>query len=212
MNKVLVVAHQKGGVGKSTIAANLATELAKVYDVNIVDLDLQKSLTYYNNMREESGLKPLYIQDINSSADLKELINNNKKLLVIDAGGYDSDINRIAISGADILITPVSDSGVELIGLLAFRKIIRDLRENRKDLKAYILFNKIHVRAGGNSLNEIYKFANENAEFAHLNTLIRDRIDYKRAFDAGQSVIEFNVKAKKEMDELIKEVIKHGNN
>jgi chromosome partitioning protein len=210
MNKIIVIAHQKGGVGKSTIAANLATELSKKFQVDIIDLDLQKSLTYYNNLRSNSGLNPLNVIQVDSPTMLKAIINNNQKLLLIDAGGYDSDINRVAISGADILITPVSDSGIELVGLLAFRTILRDIRTFRPDIKANVLLNKIHTRTGNASLEEIYRFINENPEFSRLTSILRDRVDYKRAFDCGKSVVEFNNKAAQEMKGLIDEVIKNG--
>lgn len=207
MNKIIVIAHQKGGVGKSTIAANIATELAKKFAVSVVDLDLQKSLTYYNNLRGNAKLAKLDIVNVTSTNELKTLINNNQKLLVIDAGGYDSDINRVAISGADLIITPVSDSGIELVGLLAFRNILRDIRKHRPDLIAKILLNKIHTRAGNTSLNEIFEFVENNSEFGRLNSILRDRIDYKRSFDAGKSVVEFNSKAADEMNDLIKEIL-----
>lgn len=210
MEKIIVIAHQKGGVGKSTIASNLATELDKKYKLKVIDLDLQKSLTYYNNLRGSAGLKKLDITDVNSANELKTLINNNKQLLVIDVGGYDSDINRLAISGADLLITPVSDSGVELIGLLAFRKTLRDIRKSRTDLKAKVLLNRVHSRTGEASLNEIYNFINDNVEFEKLDTILRDRVDYKKAFDIGKSVVEFNSKAANEINNLIKEVINNG--
>lgn len=210
MNKIIVIAHQKGGVGKSTIAANIATELSKAYAVNVIDLDLQKSLTYFNNIRKNAQLKSLNIVEVNSVNQLKDLINNNQKLLIIDAGGYDSDLNRVAISGADVLITPVSDSGIELVGLLAFRAIMRDIRKFRPDLTSRVLLNKIHVKTGENSLKEIFNFIQDNPEFEQFKTILRDRADYKKAFDAGKSAIEFNGKALREIQNLINEVIQNG--
>jgi chromosome partitioning protein len=205
MNKVIVVAHQKGGVGKSTIASNIAVELSKFYNVRVVDLDLQKSLTYFNNLRKSANLTQCNIVNISSPNDLKELINNNTGLLIIDAGGYDSDINRVAISGADILVTPVSDSGIELVGLLAFRQILRDIRKVRPDLKSHVLLNKIHQWANA-SLNEIFDFIKNNDEFTKFNAILRDRADYKKSFDAGKSVIEYNNRAVDEMNGLISEI------
>ena len=207
MNKIIVIAHQKGGVGKSTIAANLATELSKQNKTSIVDLDLQKSLTYFNTLRADEKLQALEILEVKTSNELKMCINNNKHLLIVDAGGYDSDLNRIAIAGADMIITPVSDSGIELVGLLNFREIIRDARKYRSTIQAHILLNKIHPWANS-SLNEIFDFINANPEFTKLNSILRDRADYKKAFDSGKSVIEQNGKAKEEMQTLINEVSK----
>ncbi len=208
---IIVVAHQKGGVGKSTIAANLAVELSKKCELVVIDLDMQKSLAYFNSVRKNANLTPFDIQHIKTTDELKNLINNNNKVLLIDVGGFDSDMNRIAILGADLIITPVSDSGIELIGLLSFRNILREIREHRKNLTASILLNKVHPSAS-TSLAEINKFINENHEFAKLNTIIRDRVEYKRAFDTGMSVIEQGGKASVEMNNLILEIIKNGKN
>ena len=43
--------------------------------------------------------------------------DNKDNLLIIDSGGYDSQINRMALVEADILITPVGISQIELFGL-----------------------------------------------------------------------------------------------
>ncbi len=203
---VIVIAHQKGGVGKSTIATNLAVELSKSFDLSVVDLDIQKSTSYFNSLRKKVGLNEFNIIDIKSVEDLKKLINNNKNILLVDVGGFDSDMNRIAILGADLVITPVSDSGIELVGLLAFRNILREIREHRPRLVAHVLLNKIHPSAS-TSLGDIHTFIAENHEFSKLNSVLRDRVEYKKSFDAGKSVIEYTGKAVVEMKNLIKEII-----
>ena len=205
---VIVISHQKGGVGKSTVAANLSVELSKQYTLNVVDLDTQKSLSYFNSLRKKSKLKEFNIVNISSAEDLKAIINSNKDVLLIDVGGFDSDLNRIAMLGADLIVTPVSDSGIELVGLLAFRCILRDIREHRKDLVSHVLLNRIHPSATI-SLNTIYDFIKTNPEFSNLKSILRDRVEYKTAFDSGKSVIEFKGKAVNEMKNLIKEIT-HG--
>lgn len=205
-SRVIVLAHQKGGVGKSTIASNIAVELQKITKVKVIDLDMQKSLTYFNHIRAKSGLSALNIIPATTISELSQVINNNEDILLIDVGGFDSDMNRLAIAGADILISPVSDSGVELVGLLSFKEILKDLRAIAPNLQARVLLNRIHTRAT-NSINELKKFIDENEEFSGImNTVLRDRVDYKRAYDKGQSVAEYNGKAKQEILELINEV------
>ena len=51
MPKIILTAHQKGGVGKSTLTFNLALALKNDFKVAIIDLDLQGSL-----FRSRSGL------------------------------------------------------------------------------------------------------------------------------------------------------------
>lgn len=201
----IVIAHQKGGVGKSTIASNLAVELSKNFKLSVIDLDMQKSLSYFNSLRKKNNLPEFDIISIKNIDELKKTVNNNQHILLIDVGGFDSDMNRVALLGADLVITPVSDSGIELVGLLSFRKILREIREHRKDLVANILLNKIHPSASV-SLEEIYSFINENPEFNKLNSILRERTEYKKAFDSGKSVVEYAGKASAEINNLIMEI------
>ncbi len=56
-------------------------------------------------------------------------MKNSNELILIDSGGFDSDLNRIAIIGADLVITPVSNNLIEIYGLEAFKKILQELKE-----------------------------------------------------------------------------------
>ena len=207
MSKVIVIAHQKGGVGKSTIAANIAVELSKQFDVKVIDLDFQKSLTYFNNKRIQQGLSSLNIIRVDSTSHLRELLNNDNNIYIIDTGGFDADMNRLAIAGADLLLTPVSDAEIEQVGLLSFREILRDIRKHRKDLRASILLNRIHQWANA-SLNDVCDFIKDNSEFVQYPHILRDRADYKKAFSEGKSVIEYNRNAVTEMKLLVEEISK----
>ena len=207
MNFVIVIAHQKGGVGKSTIASNLAVELSKKHTLSIVDLDMQKSLSYFNTLRKDAN--KIEILHVKTFDEFQKIVNNNNRILLIDVGGFDSDLNRAAILSADIILTPVSDSAIELVGLLSFKNILTEIRKHRSDLQAHILLNRIHTSASS-SLNQIREFINNNNEFQLLESIIRDRVEYKKAFENGLSVNEYSKtgKAANEINELIKEVVK----
>lgn len=212
---VVVVAHHKGGVGKSTISSNLAVAFTKMYgeDFLAVDVDNQGSLMYFNEVRKENGrpalpIKRVDFKDKNAAEILTNLINNNNGILLIDAGGFDSDINRLVLMGADRIITPVSESGIELAGLQRFQDALREVREQRGDgIKATVLLNNVHIFATGKSLNEIFEFARGEDEFDIFDTIIRDRGEIRKAFDEGLSVLEVNgSKAAIEIQQLIGEI------
>ncbi len=206
MNFIITVAHQKGGVGKSTIASNLAVELSKNMHVHVVDLDMQKSISYFNSVRSTNQLSINYASSFD---ELKQIVNNNKHCLIIDVGGFDSDLNRAAILAADFLLTPVSDSTIELVGLLSFKNIMQEVRKIRPELTASVLLNRVHVKTN-TALNEINNFINENPEFSLMKSILRDRVEYKKAFEVGQSVTEFSNsgKAATEINNLINEIKK----
>ncbi len=205
--KVITISHQKGGVGKSTIALNLAVELSKKFTLKIIDLDYQKSLTIFNSIRQEKKLKTLDIIQVSSQKELINFLEHNKYLILIDSGGFDSDLNRIAILGADLIITPVSDNLIEMYGLEAFKKILKDLRKI-KQLKSYVLFNKIEPRAT-KSLKELKKYVRNNLDyFDLLDVFIRRRADFAKSFELGKSVVEIdeNSKASSELKLLIENI------
>lgn len=60
MPKIILVTHQKGGVGKSTLTFNLASNIKDIAKTCIIDIDYQGSL---NNIRD--FLIFLFLQKIN---------------------------------------------------------------------------------------------------------------------------------------------------
>ena len=202
---IIVVAHQKGGVGKSTIAFNLLAELSRSFTCKALDLDAQRSLTIFNSKRD----KKLDILHVESAEELKQIVNSNQELLIIDVAGIDSDINRLALLAADLLITPVSDSEIELFGLMKFKRVLQEVKRVRPELKATVLLNRVHPRAR-TAAEDIREFIADSEEFDIFSTILRDRADFKKSFSFGKSVAEYKPKsaADKELKQLIKEIKK----
>lgn len=206
--KIITIAHQKGGVGKSTIALNLAVELNKKYNLKVIDLDYQKSITIFNETRKEKKLKPLNIIHIENQKELIDVLKNNNEMILIDSGGFDSDLNRIAIIGADLVITPVSNNLIEIYGLEAFKKILQELKEIETEIKSHILLNNIDPKAT-KALKELKKYIQKNKEYFSLfDTVLRRRSDFAKSFEKGKNVIEMDKKSKasKELKNLVKEI------
>jgi len=208
---IITVAHQKGGVGKSTLAVNLAIMLESKINkpVDLIDMDMQQSATLFSKRRVKNGMDPLRIIT-DTTIDTIKAAKKKGGFTVIDVGGFDAGINRAAIAAADIVITPVSDSTIELDGLQAFRKIIMQIREDKPDMRAKVLLNRVHQFAG-KSLEEIFEYARAKEEFDIFETIIRDRSEFKKSFEFGQSVEEFapGSKAAEEIHQLIEELT-HG--
>ena len=77
----ITVSHQKGGVGKSTIAWNLAVHFSKIVPTTIIDLDIQQSLTQTNEIRKSMELKPLSVKQIKTSDKTSEIFTINETLV-----------------------------------------------------------------------------------------------------------------------------------
>ncbi|MCY4395532.1 MAG: AAA family ATPase [Rhodospirillaceae bacterium] len=127
--KVIVLGNEKGGTGKSTTAMHLIVALLRDgRAVASVDLDgHQGTLTrYVENRRsfaESEGLRlqlPDHHRVAGGDADIAEadaLIDRlaaSRDYVVLDCPGTDNALARHAISRADVLITPVNDSFIDL--------------------------------------------------------------------------------------------------
>jgi len=204
--KVISVAHDKGGVGKTTIATNLIVQMLQKYKkVNVIDLDPKHHLSLFLKRRNDKRINQLAFND---TKRLKDILENNEELLIIDVGGMDTDQTRIAIIYSDLVVTPLSDSQIELDGLIMFKNVITALQSVRSDLKATVLLNRINPRSS-NSIKELKEFvATQDDSFNMFNTVIRDRAAYKEAYSKGLGVYELTgaEKAQTEIYNLIKEI------
>ncbi len=201
---IITVAHQKGGVGKSTIAVNLAVEM----QLPIVDLDSQNSCYLFSKVREKEQRKSLQVFTPETLEEIKEILQNvDHRKLIIDSGGYDNDLNRFALIASDLVVTPVSPSQIEIFGLQKFAQIIEKAREYRPDLKVYVLINNADARSKSEII-ELEKFIQTIPLFRILNSRIFCRVDYKRAYQQGLSVCEYKPESKacREVRRLIREI------
>lgn len=207
---IISISHQKGGVGKSTIAFNLAVELAKDYKVEVVDLDVQRTITATQKIRSNNeNLKPLKINYLNNESEFESFFKNQKQdtIYIFDTGGFDSSLNRNAIYFSDLVITPVSDKFNEVSGLMKFKEILEELEEvTKSDMKVHVLLNNINPQI--KKFDSIKAFLNSNKEFVLLDSILKTRVDYDKASWLGKSVFEYNrdSKASDEFKSLIDEI------
>jgi chromosome partitioning protein len=139
--RVVVVANEKGGSGKSTIAVNVAIGLMRAgHTVATIDLDTQqRSLTHYIDNRlvwsreaalqlptpshhcfDEDGEFLTSSDEIAGREALAKLIESlaiDHNYIVIDTPGHMHYLARMAHSLAETLITPLNDSFVDLEAL-----------------------------------------------------------------------------------------------
>jgi len=138
--KIITVANEKGGVGKSTVAFHLAVALADTgHKVLAIDLDrrqqtLTRTLTARGGTAKRLGVRlPLprhLVLQQQSGAQLCQEIARagwDCDFVVIDAAGHDSPIARRAIALADLLVSPVNSSFADLDLLGRFHPVTNKL-------------------------------------------------------------------------------------
>jgi chromosome partitioning protein len=112
MALVITVAQQKGGAGKSTLAANLAVALQEGGKrVALLDSDPQQSLARWHALRPNTA-KPL-VFDAPSGWRLSGALDRLRReadFVVVDTPPHADTDSRIAIRGADLVLIPLQAS------------------------------------------------------------------------------------------------------
>lgn len=118
MAVVITVAQQKGGAGKTTLAANLAAALAETRRVAVLDTDPQRSLKHWHALRSERRTPPVAIgfSEISGWRLDKELdrLRRDYDVLIVDSPPQVDTDARVAVRGADLVLVPVQPSPPDL--------------------------------------------------------------------------------------------------
>lgn len=175
MSFVIAVAHSKGGTGKTTTSTQVADELEIRH---IADIDTHQGLSIINNMRDDDRKWTLH--DCPTKEDLARAImtcRENNEPLLIDCGGFDSDLTRVAIGLSDLVITPANDDFTEQVGLSKFNLIIQDMNERvNGDIKAYVLMTRTHPS------RKNFKLITDSVnKLPHLK-MLKSRLSFRTAF------------------------------
>ena len=206
---IITFGHTKGGVGKSLLAWHTAIAMG----VPVVDLDFQKTLVFSNSLRKQSGLKPVDIIHIDSDEQFIKMFDEwpEDKNIIIDVGGFDMSINRIALLISDIIITPAIDRVTEMAGLSKFHEIINDISDkiDGADIHTRVLLNDVGPHARDFTVFD--EMIEGFDRYSRMNSVVCHRADFYNAMKEGKGVTELSKsKAKDELKALIKEIKKIG--
>ncbi len=118
MAVVITVAQQKGGSGKTMLAANLAAALAPGKTVAVLDIDPQHSLARWHAIRaarvpEAAKLTFSDVAGWQLAGELERLRREHDVVLIDSPPVIDSDARR-AIRGADLVVVPVQPSAPDI--------------------------------------------------------------------------------------------------
>ncbi len=211
---LISIQHQKGGTSKSTIAWNLAITLqdSMKKKIEVVDLDVQQTMTLNNYVRQSNKeLKPLQIRTFTDAEALKEYFSSDddSKIIIVDTGGFDSSLNRITALMSDFMLTPVSDSIIDLQGLKTYEKVLKQLSEAANaTITSNVILSPIDPRK--KNFSELREFIEKSENFNVFDSVLRRRTDFINSLETGKSVIEYkkDSKAAEEFQTLFKEIRK----
>lgn len=204
---IVAIGNTKGGVGKTTIAVQIAIERAlSGRDVWLIDGDQQGTASTSIAARAEMGLHPgIACAQYSEGKQLRaQLLQQRDKWddIIIDVGGRDSSALRAALILADILIVPFAPRSYDVWALEDIAELVNEAHGIRDGLRAFTLLNQ--ADPGNNSSDNIdaADAVKEISQLMYLNTPIRRRKSFSNACGAGMSVSEMKPKDQKAIDEI----------
>ena len=163
---VIVVANPKGGVGKSTVATNLAGALARAgHSVMLGDVDRQQSARQWLGLRP-AALPAIQGWDIARDDVVRPPKGTTHVVLDTPAGLHGSKLDAV-LKIADRVLVPLQPS---LFDIQASHAFVQALREQRRGAKVAVIGNR--VREGTIAADQLRQFLDTLG--VPVLTLLRD--------------------------------------
>ena len=189
MAKVITVAQQKGGAGKTTVSAHLAVAFSqRGKRTAIIDIDPQASLSTWHRIREEkfgeeyTGLTCITTTGWKLQSEIAAL-TGEVDVIIVDSPPHIEADARAAVRAADLIIMPVQPSPTDLWATKATLEIAA-----QEGINAKILLNRVsnNSKLAKAVENDLKKSIGKDL----LKTQLGNRVSFAASLVDGRTAME----------------------
>jgi len=202
---IISFVNQKGGVGKTTSAINIAASLnRKNYKVGFIDADPQGSATQWHAVEGNNAFEIMHHPEPLDREGIQAL-SQEYDYLVIDAPPAIGSITKSILAVTDLSIIPLSPSSLDFWSCKGTLEMVDEAREENPELDVKILINRRipGTRIGRQARDSLAEF---NLDI--LDSELCQRVAFIDAMSSGVSVMQYapGSKAAHEVEDLCDEI------
>lgn len=193
---IISVVHQKGGVGKTTLALNLAHCFAENLRVGISDTDLQGSISEISEFIE--GIDLVSLEQVRSRKNLPY------DIVIIDTPPYLTNKLKEIFLLSDFVLIPTKTGYLDALAIRATIALFNEAALEKKNLQGGIVLNMVMHNT---SINEEIKELLLGYDFRLLENYLTHRVSFARSPMTNGIFNSEDEKAKNEVVNVAGEIL-----